>query len=184
MLWLVFYGCAIVNAQQLQMAAQLQFTRFDAATNWQSSVGWRSETALTLPENFRIGLQFGYHNTHEIFDTIGGTDKLAVAMLPLAIIAGWSFAKLPGNVHSDVLAAAGAVRLHRDAQQIDLGALGEIEIPAETNWHRQLQLGVRFRREFNRWGVQFGVQSQWLKLQQTVQHWEITGGIHANLFNL
>ena len=182
--WLVFYGCAIVNAQQLQMAAQMQFTRFDAATNWQSSVGWCSETAVALPENFRIGIQFGYQTTHEIFDIIGGTGKLAMALQPLAIIAGWTFAKLPGNASSEVLAAAGAVRLHRDAQRIDLGAIGETEIPAETNWHRQLQLGVRFRREFNRWGVQFGVQSQWMKLQQTVQHWEITGGIHANLFNL
>ncbi|MCB0263707.1 MAG: hypothetical protein KDH98_11175 [Calditrichaeota bacterium] len=108
------------------MAAQMQFTRFDAATNWQSSVGWRSETAVALPENFRIGLQFGYQTTHEIFDIIGGTGKLAVALLPLAIIAGCTFAKLPGNASSEVLAAAGAVRLHRDAQRIDLGAIGEL----------------------------------------------------------
>ncbi len=125
-------------------------TRFDPGLGMQGSAGFGGGALLKLSEKFAVGLEFQRNRADRPFEVIGGEQMLPLTVSRL-MIAGNMQITSPGSLFELAIRGGfGLLNFHRDAREISLGALGNIELAEKSNAYPAVDIGPKFSLSIHR----------------------------------
>ena len=186
--FLTFVSASVAIAQvdtpMLSLTPFVSFEKFNSTTNLGTSFAFGIGASYALSRTVSLDVAVRTGNASEQIDLIGTTSTQTVHHTTYQVQVQYLTLAIPQIADAYATAGVGLFRLSTDEQQVSLGALGQLTVPARGETQTVYSIGMMFSRLFSP-RVGFRLQPQMFLRSPLSDHeftYMISGGITLVVF--
>ena len=137
------------NSSELYIALDASKTKFDSQLGFDSPVGYGGQISYSLLERLGVGLSFSTATTKKTYEVIEDLEDLNIATRLYQIQLRYLLFRATPSLHLHVNGGFGFINFKTPQRKINLGALGQMTIPEETDSSELFSGGITVTKQLN-----------------------------------
>lgn len=170
------------SRRNLSVHADLSYAHLDKAFQLTDATGFGGGVVYSFTPAIAIGLELNRTQTQRHFDLIGAVGNFDLTFNTISLTILHRIVNFSKMLNLSLKGGIGMLHQRQESHRIDLGALGDVQLPAESNLSAMFSVGTVLKQKLNNViALHVMPELQFSRISGMKTNFYLKGGINVNV---
>ncbi len=158
------------------------FSKPDNRLHLNPAAGFGGGVTYLMGAKLAVGVETNITKTDRLLDVIGGTNQIEQVLATYSLTIRYTVLRFFDRLNIKAAGGVGVLQIKQPAHQVSLGALGEIEVPAESSASMMYRVGIEIEQVLSSlFAIRIAPEMQFANVEGMKRNIYMKGGVSVNI---